>query len=107
MKWTFRILVIVAMAMVLGIFAHANSGYVQIAIPQKFSLEMSLNFFIIALAALFSVFYALLRGADVLWVLSRDWRRQHFQKQNEALLREDHAAAQKAMDGRLSEKATP
>ncbi|MDR0770306.1 MAG: hypothetical protein LBE75_03795 [Burkholderiales bacterium] len=83
MSWFFRILMIAALAMVLGIFARANSGYVQIAVPQVFSLETSLNFFIIVLLAAFVVFYVLLRGACVLWRLPRRWRQRSMQKQRQ------------------------
>ncbi|MDR2016547.1 MAG: hypothetical protein LBP90_02915 [Burkholderiales bacterium] len=80
MKWGSRLLIIAALAMALGIFARANWGYVQIAVPEMFSLEMSLNFFIIVLLLMFIVFYALLRGAGVLWNLPRYWRQRKLQK---------------------------
>ncbi len=110
MKLLFRVLVVAALAVALGIFARANSGYVQIAMPQTFSLEWSLNFFIIVLLAAFFLFYGLLRSAGVLWDLPKYWRRRNLQRrqaqalrrQNEALLalwREDAAVAQKAMAG--------
>ncbi|MDR0247833.1 MAG: hypothetical protein LBI16_05525 [Burkholderiales bacterium] len=92
MKWTFRILMIAALAMALGIFAHANSGYVQIAMPQTFTLEMSLNFFIIALALAFFVFYVLLRGVGALWTLPQ----RRLQKQNEALQCEESVITKKS-----------
>ncbi|MCL2873079.1 MAG: hypothetical protein FWF41_08930 [Betaproteobacteria bacterium] len=73
MKWGFRIILILALAIALGIFARSNSGYVQIAAP-TFSLETTLNFFIIALVVIFFVFCVLLRILKALWNLPQRWR---------------------------------
>ncbi|MDR2710628.1 MAG: hypothetical protein LBB65_04775 [Burkholderiales bacterium] len=73
MKWGIRIFLIVALAVAVGIFARTHWGYVQIATP-SFSLETTLNFFITALAAIFIVFYALLRAVQKLWNLPQRWR---------------------------------
>ncbi|MDR2016321.1 MAG: hypothetical protein LBP90_01750, partial [Burkholderiales bacterium] len=110
MKGLSRVLVIAALAVAVGIFARANSGYVQMAMPQMFSLETSMNFFIIILFIVFVIFYMLLRGALALWHFSHHQRQRSLQKrqtrllqkQNEALLalwREDPNTAQKAMTG--------
>lgn len=80
MKWGFRILLILALAIALGIFARSNSGYVQIA-TSTFSLETTLNFFIIALVVTFLVFCVLLRILKALWNLPQRRRQRQLRQQ--------------------------
>ena len=65
MKWLFGTLLILVFAVIIGLWAYQDSGYVLIARGYK-TVEMSLSLFIVLLALGFLVSYFALRLAILL-----------------------------------------
>jgi HemY protein len=76
MKWLFGTLLILVFAVIIGLWAYQDSGYVLIARGYK-TVEMSLSLFIVLLALGFLVSYFALRLAITSWNMPsafRAWR---------------------------------
>ncbi|MDR1529233.1 MAG: hypothetical protein LBS40_02325 [Burkholderiales bacterium] len=86
MKFLFRLLLIIAFAVAIGIFARSNDGYVQVAAP-LFRFESSLNFFIIAWVISLLIFYYLIRMIRNIKQLPQWWRTYREHKTSEKIFK--------------------
>jgi|GEM_PF-6778411 Uncharacterized enzyme of heme biosynthesis len=86
MKLLFRLLLIVAVAIALGVFARLNNGYVQLSAPM-FRFESSLNFFVIAWLISLALFYYLARVVRGVTHLPQWWRTRRVRKAREKMFK--------------------
>jgi len=82
MSWLVKVLLIVLAAVVLGLLAIEDTGYVLIS-RTPWVIELSLTFFMVMIVATFALLYALLRFIFNTWSVGeriREWRSQRRQK---------------------------
>jgi len=76
MKWLIKVLLVVVIAVVFGLLAIEDTGYVLIS-RTPWVIELSLTFFALIIAAGFIIFYAVLRFVSNSWGVGgrlREWR---------------------------------
>lgn len=82
MSWLVKVLLIVVAAVVLGLLAIEDTGYVLIS-RSPWVVELSLTFFVVLIVGSFILLYALLRFVINTWQIGeriREWQSQRRQK---------------------------
>ncbi len=102
MRGLFWVLALFAAAVAVALGARMNDGYVLLAVP-PYRAEVTLNLFLLALAVLFLVLYALLRALSYTFGLPERARRYRAQRSQERAAQVFQDAVRLLFEGRFGQ----